>query len=178
MDVAGIEDIQVNPNRRITVDMRKRLIDIAQRLLGDKKSVLSTAVQEQKDKALEKYCKGVGFDKLVAEITKKAAELKIAKNKLVVTGLTEQGLLDNTYYGQNSDEEAKHDQGVKKVTRILDAIDKANQLANNYDDKIISLLTVVESVGEAWTIMRELLGNGIISGVEKKALALTENTGK
>jgi hypothetical protein len=171
-----IKDMPTNTTAKLTADVKKQLAEIIEQEFTNKESLFHAIQQREKEKVMTKYRFDVSFSALRAKLTKAQDRIAIAeRDKAVVLtaiedlGLNEdgeQGAMTRYVNGKNISIE-----GAKKLEKLLEVIDR-NAPSQNLKSKLISRLMLATTVGEATVIMREVLGNGIITDV--KAITFQE----
>jgi len=172
--------LPVNINAKLTADVKKNLAQMIENIYRDKQSVFHAIAQEEKRKIIEAYKKSVNFDKLKKIIDKlEVQQANLLKEK--ETKLQEMRNLGLQYNGEIG-ETSIYDEGrqmwikVPEVAELKTKISaiEANGPSNQYKNKLLTRLYLSTTIGEANSVMREVVGNGIIPMVNVNKLTYTK----
>ena len=93
----------------------------------------------------------------LAKIKKKQHETEQAQQELARVGLNENG--EKLTLGWNEKDYIK-EKAIKHIDNILQAVEKAHTLTNNYDSEVELIIWGADTLGVIYGLMAELLGNG------------------
>lgn len=163
MNYARINDLKVNPAKKLNNMVKKHLVNIVENEFTQQTSIIDAETREKKRRALEQYKKGINFDALLKKYKKAELAVKLATEKeremlhqIHLKGLEYNGELNVTCYNDDPNEK----EAQKKIEKLLDSV--VGQTPNNIKNKIISRLWLTDNYAEAMVILREVLGNGMI----------------
>lgn len=177
-----IKDLPIDINARLTADVKKQLMLVINDEFANKESLYHQVQEAEEGKIVASYRKTVGFDKLKAKYTKaiEDAEFADARKKAIELDIRKLGLDTEGELAQDQDtfyyqgERVKIDnQDAKALKKKIETM-KRNAPSQNLKAKLIARLMLATTVGEATTIMREVLGNGIIPATDVKAITFQE----
>ena len=174
MDGASIKDLVPCTGAKLSDKIRTHLIAIIEKEFEAQTTLYQAKHKDLQERALEGYKKKVGFDKFKARI----GALEDKKSKLVdqisqiCDELYELGL---DTYGQPKATRTNA-KAYRELCTLLDRAAELDDKPRNYKNKVITMILLAQTVGEALVIAREVLGNDVIPSVAVKLLG--DGTGK
>jgi len=173
MDQLTIEKMEINAQKSLNADAKKALVKIIEDEFHSQTTVYNAKAEAEKDRLLEEYRKGIGFDKLKKEYDKAVQAVELAKKKVTeaehkieMKGLNTNGERYSGYINEEKEPELKRAQ--RKINQLFKTVEE--MAPNNLKNKIISRLWLADTNGEACVILRQVLGNGIIPTISSKFL--------
>ncbi|KKU23308.1 MAG: hypothetical protein UX36_C0006G0004 [Microgenomates group bacterium GW2011_GWC1_46_15] len=151
-----LEKLPIKSESKLTSDIKQALIEIIENEFNTQATVFDAKANAEKERIIDEHKKKVGFTKLVDSFRRAENELRMAKKKVLATGLTMEGNVQG--YGYD-------DEGGKEGQKLMETIDKivaGIKPATNYKNKVITRMLTASNYGEAMVIMRSVLGNGIL----------------
>lgn len=168
-EVVTIEELPINPQAKLTSDIKSSLIKIIENEFNNQATVFDSKANKEREKIIDEHKKKVGFQKLCDQIKRAEHELQLAKDRLSATGLNEDGGISGYGYGKRCEEGAKQGQQLlDKIEKIVSAI----RPATNYKNKVITRMLTASNYGEAMVIMQSVLGNGVLPSMTLKQLTV------
>lgn len=168
MDIAKIDDLQINTQRKLNNDTKRQLVKIIEAEFSNQRTIYDANIFQQREKILENFRKEVGFTLLKQKFEEAQLKVKQLEEKISDTGLDVDGGLGGTY---GLDKDSNRRRNIERINKVLDAINNTRPL--NIQNKIISRLWMADNMGEAMVILHEVLGNGIIPTISKDQLRLS-----
>lgn len=157
----------INPHKKLNYQEKKHMIEIFRQQKNEKNTVIDTAIEEEKRQLMDKYRKKVNYESKLARIKKAEHELEQANEELARVGLDTDGSRANIGYNETN---AQKERAVEHIDNMLEAVDKAHKITNNYDSKIELLLWGADNIGTVYNILNQVLGNSILPHFDKKQL--------
>jgi hypothetical protein len=164
MEIATMKDLEVNVNKKLTEETKKNLVKIIEQEFMNQSTIYNEKVRDNRNKVLEAYRKKVGYERLTQKIRKAKQAVEDAELDLRKTGLADCGNLQSIVYSTDEDIKVR----IQDVENLINKVSMAEP--NNVKNKIIAKLWLSDTHGDAYVILREVLGNGIIPTIEKSQL--------
>jgi len=177
MNEATIQDLAINKDALLTPMVKANLVKVVEAEFDRQSTIYDGVADEKREKILNEYKESVGFDKLQKEWLKAKDAHEKAKNtmdevekKMNYKGLGTDGEQHHPYFYSNqwtnlNQEQRKIKKSCEKIEHLLKTVEASGP--QNIKNKITARLWLSDTAGEAYVILREVLGNGIIPTLSK-----------